>query len=333
MATTRLEDVIYGPLFLPTTIQRIEERSVIRNSGLVRPDPQLAQFANAPGDIMQMPFWNDISGDSNVSSDDPSQVATPNKITQGQDMARKIRRNNGWQSANLVAAVLATDPLDVIANLIADYWAAEEQKILGHILNGIFASGTMAGNVLAVASESAASPVLMDSQVIANAQSLLGDRGTELAAILMHSRVYWNLVAARAITFDKDPVTGLQFAVWDGMRVIVNDSLPRRAGTTSGFVYTSYLFAGGAVGYAEATGAGGPKKPVEIDSNASAGNGEGIETVWHRRHWIMHVRGVAFTNAAVAGESPSNAELATAANYNRVYDPKNVRVVAVTTNG
>src|SRR5687767_1919917 len=119
MATTRLSDVIYGPLFLPTTIQRTVTLSTIRQSGIVSEDPEIQRFANGPGDIVQMPFWNDISGASNVSTDDPAQNATPNKITQGQDIARKIRRNNGWQSANLVAAVLAEDPLDVIATLIA----------------------------------------------------------------------------------------------------------------------------------------------------------------------------------------------------------------------
>lgn len=62
----------------------------------------------------------------------------------------------------------------------------------------------------------------------------------------------------------------------------------RMAGAISGFKYTSYLFGNGATGYAEATGEGGSKKPVEIDSVAAAGNGEGVETVWYRRHWVMH---------------------------------------------
>lgn len=334
MATTRLTDVIYGPLFLPSTIQRITVLSTIRTSGIASSDANMALMVNAPGDLVQMPFWNDITGPSNVSTDDPAQNATPNKITQGQDTARKVRRNNGWQSANLVAAVLTDDPLDVIATLIASYWVREEQTVLGYMLNGVFASPGMASNVLNVASEDAAtSGVYMDADVVSNAQALLGDVGTTLVAIMMHSRVYWNLRAQQAIEFGVNPVTGLEFITWDGKTVIVSDSCPRVAGTTNGFKYTSYLFAMGAIGYAEATGDGGPKKPVEIDSVASAGNGEGIETVWYRRHWVMHPRGVAFTSASVAGSSPTNAELANANNWNRVYDQKNVRLVAVITNG
>ncbi len=336
MATTRLSDVIYGPLFMPTTIQRIAEVSRIRSSAIVSLDPEIQRFANGPGDIVQMPFWNDISGDSNVSSDDPAQSATPNKISQGQDIARKVRRNNGWQSANLVAAVLAEDPLDVIAQLIAEYWNREEQKVLISVLTGVFADSAMSGNVLDVASADAlVSGVNLDAEVANNAYALLGDAGTALTGIMMHSRVFYNLRAASAIEYGTDPVTGKpdgNMPFWDGKLVIVDDKCPRVAGATSGYKYTSYLFGAGAIGYAECTGAGGPKKPVEIDEAPAAGNGEGVETVWYRRHWVMHPRGVKF-DGTPAGNSATNAELATGTNWTRVYDPKNVRLVAVVTNG
>lgn len=337
MATTRLSDVIYGPLFLPTVINRIAALSTIRNSPIVTADAQMALFARGPGNIVEMPFWNDLTGISNVSSDDPSQTAVPNKLSQGQDQARKIQRNNGWQAANLVASMLAEDPLDVVAQLIADYWVREEQRILGSVLNGVFASTGMAGNVLDVASNDAngnsgANAVKLDAEIASNAYALLGEYGESLTGVMMHSRVFYNLRAQRAIEFGRDPVTGLAFTRWDGKDVIVNDACPRVAGTTSGFKYTSYLLGTGAIAYAEATGPGGPKKPVEIESVASAGNGEGIETVWYRRHWVMHPRGVAF-NGTIAGAGPTDAEIATGAKWTRVYDPKLVRLVAVTTNG
>ena len=333
MSVTRLSDIVYGPLFLPTTLQRTTDLSTIRNSGIVTADPQIQAFANAPGDVVSLPFWNDISGDSNVSSDDPAQHAVPNKMTQGSDQGRKIRRNQGWSTANLVASVAAEDPLDAVATLIGNYWDLEEQKILVQEMNGIFASTSMAGNVLPVASEDAASgAVNMDAEVAANAYALLGDAGGTLTGMMMHSRVYWNLHAARAIFYVKDPVTGLDFQTWDGKNVIVNDKCPRVVGATSGYKYTSYLFGNGAFAYAQATGAGGPEEPVELSKDASGGNGEGVRTLWYRRHWLMHPRGVAFVGT-VAGQSPSAAELADGTKWARVYDPKNVRIVAVTTNG
>ena len=103
---TQLADIVYGPLFMPSTIQRTTILSTIRTSGIAVDDPEIARFAQAPGDVVELPFWTDITGDSNVSSDDPTVLATPQKIVQGNDSCRKLRRNNGFSAANLVAALL-----------------------------------------------------------------------------------------------------------------------------------------------------------------------------------------------------------------------------------
>jgi hypothetical protein len=49
----------------------------------------------------------------------------------------------------------------------------------------------------------------------------------------------------------------------------------------------------------------------------------------NRRRYILHPRGVKFTSAAVAADSPTNAELENGANWTRVFENKNVRIVAV----
>lgn len=339
MATTRLSDVIYGPLFLPTVVDMIINGSILRQAGIAQPDAQLAGFANGPGDLVEIPFWNDIIGTSNVSTDDPAQNATPNKVSQGAVMGRKIRRNIGFQAANLVSSLLAEDPLDHVARRIADYWNREEQRILIQVLNGIFAAASMSGLVLAVASEATAGAVNMSATVMSNAQALLGDNGTLLRAVAMHSRVFWNLVAENAIVFTENPAGRTmgdlqnQMAWYNGLRVIVSDSCPSRAGTTSGTVYTSYLFADDAIGYAEARGAGGPKTPVALSVVNEAGNGEGVETVWYRRHWVMAPRGISFTGTPAAASGVTDAELAIGTNWVRQYSVKSMRIVAITTNG
>jgi hypothetical protein len=52
----------------------------------------------------------------------------------------------------------------------------------------------------------------------------------------------------------------------------------------------------------------------------------------NRRRYILHPRGVKFNSASVAGDSPTNAELENGANWTRVFENKNVRIVAVTHN-
>ena len=49
----------------------------------------------------------------------------------------------------------------------------------------------------------------------------------------------------------------------------------------------------------------------------------------NRRRYILHPRGVKFTSAVVAGDSPTNAELENGNNWARVWENKNVRIVAI----
>src|SRR5512137_3089739 len=116
-----------------------------------------------------------------------------------------------------------------------------------------------------------------------------------------------------------------------GRKVVVDDSLPTRTGSTDGTVYTTYLFGQGAFAKGVAPLDGTPLQ---------GGHGtEGVElarvpldsdtVLINRRRYILHPRGVKFNSATVAGDSPTNAELETASNWTRVYENKNVRIVAV----
>ena len=52
----------------------------------------------------------------------------------------------------------------------------------------------------------------------------------------------------------------------------------------------------------------------------------------HRWGNILHPRGVKFTDTTVVDDTPSNAELALEANWSRVYEAKNIRIVRVRSN-
>jgi hypothetical protein len=116
------------------------------------------------------------------------------------------------------------------------------------------------------------------------------------------------------IEYAVDPVTGATFATYLGKRVIVDDGHPVNAG-----VYTTYLFGSGAIGL----GNGAAPVPTETDRDSLAG----VDVLINRQHFILHPRGVKWTEDTVTGVSPSNAELETAANWTRVYENKNIRVV------
>jgi hypothetical protein len=204
-------------------------------------------------------------------------------------------------------------------------------------LKGVFAAPTMAGNLLAIHAEyialqTAASK--MNGASFVDATQRLGDRGDRLVAVAMHSAVEASLRKLDLIDFIPDSQGEAQIRTFQGRRVIVDDGCPVRAGTTDGQVYTTFLFGPGAfgMGFDDLNGA-----PVE------GGHGtEGCEIardalnsdtfLVNRRRFILHPRGVKFTSASVAAANVTNAELELAANWVRVWENKNVPVVAVTHN-
>ncbi|ENA2362942.1 major capsid protein, partial [Acinetobacter baumannii] len=96
-------------------------------------------------------------------------------------------------------------------------------------------------------------------------------------------------------------------------RVIVDDGMP-----VEGDVFTSYLFGYGAIGFQDI----GAPVGVETDRDSLAGT----DILINRRHFVLHPRGIKW--AGDTGIAPNNAGLATAGNWERVYDPKQIRIVA-----
>jgi hypothetical protein len=281
---------------------------------------------------VKMPFWKDLTATRQILSDSSPLVV--NKITSDQDIARIHNDAQAWSANHLAKVVSGDDPMQAIIDLVGDYWARMDQTLVISALKGVFAAATMAGNKLSIASESTAgvaATTQLNGATFVDATVKLGDRGDRLTAIALHSATEAVLRKLDLIDFIPDSEGKTQIKTFQGRRVIVDDSMPVRAGTTSGFVYTSYLFGPGAFA----------KGAAPLDSTPLQGGigTEGVEIarqaldsdtmLINRRRYILHPRGVKFTSASVAGDSPTNAELENGANWTRVFENKNVRIVAV----
>jgi hypothetical protein len=217
---------------------------------------------------------------------------------------------------------------------VADYWARTDEGVLVSALKGVFAAASMAGNKLTIASETIAgqsAATRLNGATFVDATVKLGERGDRRTAIAMHSGTEAAVRKLDLIDYIPDSEGKAQIKTFQGRRVIVDDNLPARAGTTDGLVYTTYLFGPGAFGKGAA--------PLESEPLQGGFGTEGVElarvpldsdtVLINRRRYILHPRGVKFTSASVAGDSPTNAELENGANWTRVFDNKNVRIVAV----
>lgn len=335
MSATRLSDLIVPAVFTPYVINRTMEISRLYQSGVILPDPQVQELAQGAASYFNMPYFSDLGDqDSNIGSDDPAAKSTPNKIGTGKDMAQKHFRNNSWSSMDLNSAMLSADPLKVIAELVATYWQRDMQRTLIASLSGVIASNVAnnAGDMLLdVSLGTAGTPAAVNkigANVVLAGKQTMGDAAGDLTAIAMHSVLFTQLQNQQLITFIPNAQAQINIPTYLGYTVIVDDGCPVTV-VNGNPVYTSYLFGRGAVGYGE----GAPKVPVETFRDPSAGNGEGQETLYMRKHFVMHPRGISWTQTTMAGASPTNAEAKLAANWARVYERKKIRFVAIKTNG
>lgn len=329
MAKVKISDVIEPSIFADYVIERTAEKSRLFQSNLISQDERI-QAAIGSGDggrTIDMPFWNDLSGSSQILSDSTS--LTTAKMTASQDAARLHLRGAAWSENDLAGLVAGDDPMAAIGSRVADYWNRDMQAILISTLKGILneTNGVLyATHVNDIADDDplgAGTPAPFTDDAFLDAVFLLGDEQEAFQAIAVHSTVQKTMLKADLISTYVPSEGAESVQLYRGRRVIVDDSLPKIAGPTSGFHYWSYIFGPGAIGYGE----GRPSVPVETDRDSLAGD----DFLINRRHFVFHPRGVRWTGSP-AGAAPTNAELELGTNWSKVYGDKNIRIGALVTN-
>jgi len=315
MAKVKVADVIVPEVFNSYVIERTAEKSALYQSGIIQPVEGLNALAAAGGRIINMPFWEDLDGDDQLLKDD--EALNVNKISAKKDMAALLARGNAWSANDLAKALSGDDPMAAIGDLVADYWARRWQKVLINILNGLYDGGGstqgMDSNFADITGETGDAAVI-GSETAIDAIYKMGDAYEKLTAVAMHSGTMAKLAKDDLIDYVKPSEGSPDVPVFLNKQVIVDDGLPK-----DGDDYTTFFFGAGAIGYGE----GGAPVPTETDRDSLAGD----DILINRRHFVLHPRGVKWTDDTCSEETPDNDELAMAANWERVYEAKNVRIV------
>lgn len=331
MATLR-SDVIIPEVFTPYVIEATTQRDAFLASGVVQPMAELN--AEDGGDYVNVPFWKaNLTGDFEVLTDSTS--LTPGKITADKQVGVIVHRGKAWESRDLAALAAGADPMAAIGAKVADYVANQRQKDLIKCLEGVFGSltGSDSPAFSALRFDTSGMTALGPRQV-AKARSLLGDQGDKLAAVALHSAVYYDLVERKAIDYVTNTeargggtvaTTGIAPVIagsiqnaygevvvptYMGLRVIVSDDL---APTSTN--YPVYFFTQGAIASGEQLAL-----RTETDRDILAKS----DAMSIDLHYCYHPVGAKWT---VGTTNPTQAQLATIGNWTRVYETKNIGIV------
>lgn len=346
MASTMLTDVIVPEVYLSYTAVNSPELTAFYDSGVaVTNEALINAFDQVPGgNVAHLPFWKDLdpTTEPNYSTDSPTDVATPDKVTADYMETRIADANKGYSAADLVGELAGSSPMQRIRDRFSIWWDRQWQRRLLSVCKGLLLENIADDSsdmVIDVSQETIvglSDANLFGRKVFTAAAFTLGDHFGDIVAIAVHSIVYKRMVDNDDIAFippsnpdPRLPLSNQATPTYLGKTVIVDDGMPVVAGGTSGYKYTSVLFGTGAIGYAN----GAPAIPVEVYRRPDQGNGGGVAQLWERRRIIIHPFGYRFTSSSVAGQSATNAEMATAANWNRVVDRKNVPMAFLITNG
>ncbi|MDF2902373.1 MAG: coat protein [Bacillus sp. (in: firmicutes)] len=315
--TVRIADIIQPEIFTDYVVQRTMDISNVLNSGIATNSSEFNSLASGPNTLVNMPYFNDLTGDSEIMSD--TGALTPGKIGTNKDVARKQGRARAWGANGLSALLSGADPLGAIGNLVTNYWARDRQKILLATLSGVFASASMADKIHDISALTGGAELINGNTFIDAAQKM-GDAKDALTAVTMHSAVEAYLAKQQLIEYVQEAGQSMRVPYFLGKRVIVDDAMGFTTGTG---VAEAYLFGQGALAW------GNGKHPniigTEVDRDSLASSGE--DFLINRNIFILHPRGVKFTEASVASDFPTNAELSTGTNWELVYEPKAVRMV------
>ena len=328
MAQVQIADV-YEPLTFDAGVQEAAiELNRFYQSGIMVDDSQLTDQAATGGRIGELPFYDYLATgtDPDIMTDDPTDTATPAKITSDKQIWRLAALHYSWSTMNLARDLALQDPLGAIINRIGGWWATQNEKRLLNSCAGILADNDanddddMFNSIYSDIVTPLAANIISAEAVLDTAQTL-GDHKDMLSTIVMHSVTQTNLLKDDLIDYVPDSTGKNMVPYYLGYRVIVDDSMTVTAGSNTP-QYTTIMFAPGAF----SLGYGRLSVPSEVEREPNVGNGSGQDIIHSRESIIIHPQGFQFTSSSVTDESATNAELATAGNWDRVVDRKHVGI-------
>lgn len=347
MALTTISDLWTPEIWIQGASEKARALPSILNSGVVVQTPLFDEIASGAGVAANLPFFKDSSDDTDeIQVEDTA--PTDGEILAGVQIAPILNRVKSYNVTALAMQVsgASPDPVGEILNQIALGRMKRRLRTLISVLRGAFGGGTDAnGSASELTSlrveafdESgldATNDQKTSADLIITASALLGELGDSLAggAILTHPNVVAQLNILDKESFKDGVESGLPFTTrtYRGIPIFTSNLLVR-AGTGNGFVYETYILSRGSIGYGAKPQSNkvGDTAHLVLDEAQAAKNNL---AVYDRNRYVIHLNGMKWVGNA-AGQSATDAELATIANWDLVYSSADrVGGVLIRTNG
>ena len=323
--------------------EAIKERSLFLKSGAVVRNALLD--AREGGTRIQVPEFNPVSPTEEIMDGtatwgtSTAGYLTPQKIGTGTQIASIVHRGFAYAVDDVAVLAAGEDPMLHIRNQLADAINKLNSARLFSQLAGLFGTA-LSGNALdkgIAAASGAVEANFLSAANVAEARSVLGERGEELDTLVVHPSVAYYLYQVGMLTFSTSSLAASGAVTWGGggvgigarevgqfagMRVVVDSQVNTVAPGTGGHQreFYCYLIKSGTI-------LEGVQSDLRIEADRNVLSKQDVLSVDY--HGAYHVMGTKWTSAT---DNPTNANLATAGNWSATYDIDLIPMVQLTVN-
>lgn len=311
-------------------------KTAIIASGIVRDDAVIAEAIGAQGNVGTIPFYKPIDVDTYEPLNNTGAADnTPQATTGGKQSFMAIQRMKAFKDTDFTREISGANPIQNVASQITAYYQQVWQKSLMSTLKGVMGVSEMSThktNISITTGTIADANKVNEASDIELCQKACGDLADRFTLAIMHSAVYARLQKLQLINFTKYTIPGglrdgVELPTWNGKIVVVDDKYTVDTTTANYPVYSTYFVGAGSFLAA-------PKPlitPYYTDYNAEKDGGTNL--LYTKQSRVLHPNGFSLGFTSIAAESPTDTELATAANWSLAFNEKNITMAELKTNG
>lgn len=307
-------------------------------SGVVQNNAEIMNLIGSKGNVATIPMYKPLNMfDSGMGAlnNDGLTNNTPVEIAGDKQTCMLIQRMKAFKAKDFTKELTGADPLGEIAKRIQGYYAQVWENELMNIVAAVMGVAALSDHVtdIAASGSTVAAANKVDATTLIDAeQAALGDMAGGMGLLVMNSKIFAAYKKMQLVEFDKYTVGNViqqevTLPTIGGKHVMVTD---RYTVDTTGTnpVYKTFMLGEGAFQSAD-------KKNYEKQyyTDYDAESAAGTDKLYTKQGRVLHPNGLSLAVDNIANESPTFAELGSAANWNLKFNPKNVKIGMIKSNG
>lgn len=320
----------------------MQEQPYISNailaSGIMMEDGTINSIIGTEGNVGTMRLYVPIdedTTDNRALNNDGLTDNTPIPVAGNRQTFMLTQRMKAWYDQDFTRELTGANPLQNVGQQVNFYYQQAWQRVLMNIVQAVSENTALAEHKTDV---SVSSGTVDDTNLISVpslvelGQKSLGDMADRFSLVIMHSKVYTRLKLLQLIDFNTYTVpNALQGAItlptYDGKIVVVDDRGTIDTSTAGFPKYLTRMVGRGAFLTSEKT----MLNPYYVDYDPE--KLAGINKLYTKQSRTIHPNGMSIKPDNIANESPTDAELLNAANWELRFNHKNVPIATFISNG